>query len=342
MSDVGIGIVGSGFMGRTYSETLKKFCKRASLKAVTGGSRAEHLARDYEITLEPSMDALLARDDISAVFITTPHHLHARQSIAAANAGKHILLEKPMACTVADCDDIIDACKGKGVWCSIAFSQRTRRCNARAKQLIDEGAVGRILQFQTTALVSIGFGGLPKWQSDPENLGTLFAHGVHNLDLVRWFTGQEIRTVYGRSGSIEPDTTKVEGTSMVLMTLADGTSASFWCCFQVPKPSFPRAQFSAWIIGEKGLMDVDAYGELRLATDGEWKVIETQEAIDWAGKGSLDPVRLEAYELQCQDFIDAVADDRPPAITAWDGRQAVAAALAAYESSKTGKEIVLS
>ena len=341
MTEIGIGMIGSGFMGRTYSETITKFCNRAMLKAVSGGARAQQLAQDYEMALEPSVEALLARDDVSAVFITTPHHLHAGQAIAAANAGKHILLEKPMACTVADCDAIIDACKEKGVSCSIAFSQRTRRCNRKAKQLIDDGAIGRILQFQTTALVSLGFGGLPKWQSDPENLGTLFAHGVHNIDLLRWFTEQEIRTVYGKCGSIEPDT-KAEGTSMVLMTLADGTSASVWCSFQVPKPSFPRAQFSAWIIGEKGLMDVDAYGELRLATDGEWKVVETQEAIDWAGKGFLDPVRLEAYHLQCQDFIDAVADGRPPAITSWDGRQAVAAALAAYESSKTGREIMLS
>ena len=69
---------------------------------------------------------------------------------------------------------------------------------------------------------------------------------------------------------------------------------------------------------------------------------ETQAPIDWAGKGFLDPVRLESYTLQCQDFIDAVADNRPPAVTGWDGRQAVAAALACYESSRPGRELTLS
>lgn len=341
MTDVGVGIIGSGFMGRTYAETITKYCKRVSLKAVAVGSRAEQLATDYKIDLESSPDALIARDDISAVFIATPHHVHAEQSIAAARQGKHLMIEKPMACTVADCDAILDACKSAGVYSSIAFSQRTRKCNIKAKQLVEKGVIGRILQVKEMALVPTGLAGLPTWQSDPANLGTLFGHAIHNFDRIRWLTGQEIKTVYAKCGSIEPDV-KVEGTSMVLMTLTNGTAASLWASFQVPKPSFPRSQFSTWIIGEKGLLDVDAYGELRVATDGQWRVAETQAPIDWAGKGFLDPVRLESYTLQCQDFIDAVADDRPPVVTGWDGRQAVAAALACYESSRTGKEIVLS
>ena len=341
MSTIGIGMIGSGFMGRTYSETLSKRCRRCRLVAVTGGSRAAQLATDYGVALETSVDSLLARDGVAAVFIATPHDLHAEQAIAAARAGKHMLLEKPMACTVADCDAILDACRRAGVYCSIAFTQRARKCNIRAKQLIDEGAIGRILQIKELQLLATGLGGLPKWQSQGENLGTLFGHAVHNFDRIRWFTGQEIRTVYAKCGSIEPGV-QVEGTSMVLMTLADGAVASLWSSFQVPKPSFPRAQFATWIIGEKGLIDLDAYGELRIATDGQWRVVETQAPIDWQGKGFLDPVRLESYTLQCQDFIDAVADGRPPEVTGWDGRQAVAAALAAYESSSTGKEIRLS
>jgi predicted dehydrogenase len=340
MSTLGVGIIGSGFMGRTYSETVSKYCRRAELKAVTGGSRAGELARDYGMSLEPSLAALLARDDIGAVFIATPHHLHAEEALAAAKAGKHMLVEKPMACTVADCDAMIAACQQSGVWCSIAFTQRSRKCNIVAKQLIDEGRIGRVLQIQEYALNATGLVGLPRWQSDPQNLGTLFGHAIHNFDRIRWLTGQEIRTVYARCGSLEPDV-QVEGTSMVLMTLTDGASAGLWASFQMPKPSFPRSQFSAWIVGEKGLLDLDAYGELRLGQEGQWEVIESQAPIDWAGKGFLDPVRLESYTRQCQDFIDACLDKRPPMVTGWDGRQAVAAALAAYESSRTRREVSL-
>ena len=340
MSDIGIGIIGSGFMGRTFSETITKRCTGAKLVAVTGGSRAEELAKDYGIDLAPSVDALVGRSDVDAVFVATPHHLHTEQSIAAATAGKHLLIEKPMACSVADCDAILAACEKAGVRHSISFSQRTRKCCRRAKELIDDGAIGRIVQLQSFALCPTGLGGLPPWQSNAENLGTLFGHAIHNFDQIRWFTGQEITTVSAKCTSLEG--AKIEGSSMVLMSLTDGAAASLWSSFELPKPSFPRTQMGAWILGEKGLIDLDAYGELRIATDGEWKVVETQGPIDWAGKGFLDPVRLESYTLQCQGFIDALLEGREPPVTGWDGRQAVAAALAAYESSKTGKEIVLS
>jgi predicted dehydrogenase len=340
MNNFGIGLIGSGFMGRTYSETISKYCSGARLIGVTGGARAQALASDYDMALEPSADALVRRDDVDAVFIATPHHIHAEQAILAAAAGKHLLIEKPMAGSVAECDAILDACRGAGVQCSIAFSQRTRKCNIRARQLIDQGAIGRIRHIEETCLIATGLAGLPKWQSDPENLGTLFGHAIHNFDRIRWFTGAEIKTVYAKCGSLEPEV-RVEGSSMVLMTLTDGTVASLWSSFQVPKPSFPRAQFSTRIIGEKGLIDLDAYGELRITVDGQWQVAETQEPIDWQGKGFLDPVRLESYILQCQDFIDAASAGRPPQVVGWDGRQAVAAALAAYQSSETAGEVSL-
>lgn len=340
MKEVGIGIIGSGFMGRTYAETISKCCQRARLAAVAGGSRAEQLAADYGVALETEVDALAARDDVDAVFIATPHHVHAEQALAAIAAGKHVLIEKPMAASVGQCDAILDASEKAGVRCSIAFSQRCRKCNIRAKTLIDQGAIGRVRQVEEMCLVATGLAGMPAWQSDRENLGTLFGHAVHNFDRLRWLTGAEIKTVYAKCGSLESDT-QVEGSSMVLMTLTDGTVASLWSSFQVPKPSFPRSQFSARIIGEEGLIDLDAYGELRLARDGQWEVVERQAPIDWQGKGFLDPVRLESYGRQCQDFIDAVIEGRSPQVVGWDGRQAVAAALAAYRSSDTGTEVTL-
>ncbi len=275
MSELGVGIVGSGFMGRTYAETLTKFCERVRLVGVTGGSRAAELAKDYEVTRFDSLEAMLDRDDVGAVFIATPHHVHAEQALAAARAGKHVLIEKPMATSVADCDAILAACEENGVRHTICFGQRTRKCNMRAKQLIDDGAIGRPLQFCETQLVPTGMAGLPKWQADRENLGTLFGHAIHNFDRIRWFSGSEIKTVYAKCCSLEPEV-RVEGTSMVLMGLADGRAASLWSSFQLPKPSFERSGFSTRIIGETGLIDLDAFGELRMATGGEWQVVATQ------------------------------------------------------------------
>lgn len=340
MTQIGIGIVGSGFMGLTYSEVITKYCPGANLIAISGGSRAPELARQYRVPHVEDPQVLITRADVDAVIIATPHDTHARYALPAARAGKHLLIEKPMASTVADCDAINEACDRVGVRCALAFTQRFRKCNVLAKKLIDEGRIGRILQIQEMALNAGGLGALPAWQNTPENLGTLFGHGVHGIDRVRWFTGQEVRTVYARCGSIEP-AVKVEGTSTLLMELADGTPVSLWASFQMPRPSFPRAQFSAWIVGEKGLIDLDAYGELRVAVDGRWEVVETQAPIDWAGKGKLDPVRMQSYRDHMDDFLDAIRRDRPPRATGVDGRQSVAVALAAYESSRTREEIRL-
>lgn len=340
MADLGVGIIGSGFMGRTYAETISKFCPQATVMAVTGGTRARKLAGDYKIDQEESVDSLVKRDDVSAVFITTPHHLHAEHSLAAAAQGKHVMIEKPMACTVADCDAVIEACEKAGVLCSVAFTQRSRICNLSAKDLIEAGRIGPIRQIMEWQLLAGGLAAFPKWQSDRDNLGILFGHAIHNFDRIRWLSGAEIATVYAKCTSLEADV-QVEGTSMLLMTLTDGTSVTLWSSGQIPKPGFPGTQFACWIVGEKGLIDLDAYRELRVTEDGQWQVVQTQEPIDWQGKGFLDPVRLESYAKHCGDFFDAILAGRPAPITGWDGRQAVAAALAAHESSRTGKEIVL-
>ena len=207
MRDIGVGVIGSGFMGRTYAETISKYCRGAQLRAVAGGSRAEKLAQDYGVNLEGSVESLLARDDVSCVFVATPHHTHAKCALAAAAHRKHVLIEKPMACTVRQCDEIIEACEKAGVCCSVAFTQRSRKCNIKAKQLIDEGTLGKIRFIMEFQFLAGGLAKFPVWQSDSANLGILFGHGIHNFDRIRWFTGAEIATVYAKCGTIEPDGT---------------------------------------------------------------------------------------------------------------------------------------
>lgn len=337
---IGVGIIGSGFMGRTYAETIAKHCAQAQLRAVAGGSRAEKLAADYGLACEGSPEELVERPDVDAVFITTPHEAHAGQALACAVAGKHVMLEKPMACSVSECDRIIAACRAAGVQCSVAFTQRFRRCNLRAKALLDSGELGRVRQIMEWEFFSGGAGAFPKWQSEPQNLGVLFGYGVHNLDRIRWLTGAEIRTVYAKCLPLA-EGSPVEGSSMLVMTLSDGTLACQWNSAQIPPPGFPRTQFSCWLVADGGLLDLDAYGELRVGREGSWEVLERQEPIDWQGKGFLDPVRLESFARHANEFLDAIAERRPCPITGWDGRQAVAAALAAYESARSGREVTL-
>ncbi len=340
-NSLGVGILGSGFMGRTYSETVKTLIHDAHLAGVACGSRASELANDYGMKLFSSYQELVADQGVDAVFIATPHAQHAEQALAAAQAEKHLLIEKPMARTVEECDAILKVCKEKKLKCTVAFTQRPRICNAKTKELLDSGELGRIQHIRSYQMVPGGMPNLPKWHLKADNMGTLFGHAIHNFDNIRWLTGQEIKTVFAKCRSIDPTYT-TEGTSDVLMTMTDGTTAYLFSSFQVPKPGFPRSQFAYRVICEKGLLDVDAYGEARVCfEEKEWETLVTQSPIDWQGKGFLDPVRLESYGAHVQDFINSIRENHEPAITGWDGRQALAAALAAYESSETGREVIL-
>lgn len=339
MNKIGIGIIGSGFMGRTNAETITRYLPDARLVAVTGGKRAPQLAADYQADYSPSVASLLERRDVEAVFISTPHSEHAADAIVASDAGKHVLVDKPMAASVEQCDRMIDAANRAGTNLMVMFGQRFRLVNREAYRLIREGAIGRIRAIEACALNSGGLAALPPWQSFPENLGTLFGYGVHSIDLIRWLTGDEISTVAARCLREEPSGN--EASTMAVMGLRGGAMATLWVSWEIPAPGFPHSSFAARITGETGILELDAYGALKLGRDGAWALIAEQAPIDFKGKGMLDAVRMESYAAQGQEFLDSIREHRRPSVTGEDGRAAVEIALAAYRSSDEQSTIVL-
>ncbi len=335
---LGVGIIGSGFMGQTYAETVARHVRHVRLAGVAGGTRAPALAEKHGVPCYASPDELVSRGDIDLVCIATPHARHAEEALAAARAGKHLVIDKPMAHSVEACDAILDACKSRGLKCTVTFTMRNRIGFVKAKEEIDSGKLGRVLEIRTYQVVPDGLKSARGWQLLPENLGFLFGHGVHNIDAVRALTGSEVRSVFAKCRTLAGS--PVEATSDLLLTMDDGGVHYVFCSFEVGKPGFPRAESGIRVACEKGLLDVDTYDETRISVDGgAWQTIAVQPRIDWAGKGFLDPVRLQTYRDLIQDLADAIVEGRSPKVTGWDGRQAVAAALAAYESSRTGKEV---
>lgn len=341
---VGFGIVGAGFMGKTHAQAIVDHVKNARLAGIldADAGRAGELADKHRVKAYASLEEMLDDPAVDAVIVATPHAQHYATARPAAEAGKHLLIEKPMSCTVAHCDEIIAACKAKNLRCAVNYTQRGRIGSMKAKELIDSGRVGKVRHIRTYQMVPGGMEFAPPWQRTPENVGILMGHGVHNLDACRWFTDQEIKSVFAKCRILDPEKYPVESTSDLLLTLADGTVCYLFCCFEMPKPNFPRSEVAHRIVCEKGLIDVDPYDQTRASVDGgDWETIAVQPKIDFMGKGFLDPVRLESYARIIQDLVDAVRKGRETTITAWDGRQAVAAAAAAYESSRTGREIML-
>lgn len=339
MNEIRLGIIGSGFMGRTNAETITKYLPGTRLVSIAGGSRAPQLAADYKVECDPDVENLVQRANIDAVFISTPHSQHTAHAIAAANFGKHILLDKPMAASVAECNQILEATRRNNVNLMIMFGQRFRLVNREAYKLIQDGAIGHIQAISTCALNSGGLASLPPWQSLPENLGTFFGHGIHNIDQVRWFTGDEVATVAACVQREAPSNNEVS--TMAVLGLRNGVMANVWVSWTIPSPNFPHSAFSARVVGDRGILDLDAYGVLRLGREGSWNVIAEQAPIDFKGKGMLDPVRMEAYTAQGQEFVASIRERRRPSVTGEDGRAAVEVALAAYQSAKERRTVIL-
>ena len=131
-----------GLHGPLLRGVHSRYSTGGRIAAIWGGTRAPELAADYGAPTAPTYEALLARPDVDAVVLATPHSPHVPQAVAAARAGKHVYLEKPMALTVAECDAILDACRAAGVVLTVNKVSRFRDAQATSKRLLDEGAIG--------------------------------------------------------------------------------------------------------------------------------------------------------------------------------------------------------
>lgn len=341
MTEICVGIIGSGYMGRTHAEAMKKYVTGVRLVAVAGGSRAPLLAKDYNIEAEQSVEALVKKRDVDSVVIATPHSVHVEQTVLAAENGKHVFVEKPMATTLEGCDRMIQACRKAGVNLMVGHFQRYRKVNSLAKNLIDEGKIGGIMIIRETMISPNGIRRLPPWQRKPENVGTLIGYGIHAIDRVLWWVGERVRTIFACCGAYREEV-PVEVSSLLLMVFKNGVTATLLSCYECPPPGFPKSLLRAQVIREKGLLDVDAYGKLQLGVGNSWKLVYEQPRADFRHpKAMFSPVRMEAYGLCDQEFVNSIVEARAPTIPGEQGKDSVEVATAAYRSSKLNRAVNL-
>jgi predicted dehydrogenase len=339
MAELNIAILGAGYMGRTHAECISKYVTRARLGAVSGGSRAPALAADYDVAYEPTYAGLLARNDVDAVLIATPHADHCPQVLAAARAGKHVLVEKPMATSVADCTSMIEACGAAGVRLEVIQTQRFRGAIARTQRLVAEGSIGRVRMFEGRSLFTDYVSDSSPWTAEASHGGAFLDTGVHVFDLMRFIIGEEAESIFATlktfGGAPDPGLN-----AMVQIRFAGGVMAQHWMSYEMPRPSLPDHQHRYVLVGEIGTIDVDAYGKVQLGRGGEWTTVWQQPPIDYVNR-PLDPVRLEAFVTQTQAFVDDVLDHRPAVVAGEEGRAAVALCEAAWKSSRSGAPVHL-
>lgn len=343
-----VGITGSGFMGRTHLEAAHRLSGVEPV-AVAGGSRAAGLAADYGIEAESDTQSLIARSDIDGIVIATPHHCHVEEALLAANEGKHVLVEKPMATTVEDSQRMINAFEQAGLQLAVGYHQRFRESNRTVRDLVNSGAIGQVRAIQMSALFDIealrsdeGFGGGWDWWKDPRSLAHLMNSGPHNVDLCRWWLGSEICHVAACSGTFREENPN-ENTTMALLAFQNGSMASFWSSSVCPSPGFPDEDFRFRIMGDEGLIDANPFGQIRIGRAGQWDLAYEQPkvAFDDSQAAFTSSGRMAAYCDQMQGWLDRIGGRESETGTGRDGRAGVAAVVAMLEAAANKHVVVL-
>jgi predicted dehydrogenase len=334
---VRFGVIGSGFMGRTWARVIADHVPDASLVAVGGGRGAAEVSRTHGAdATEP--EALLARDDIAAVVIATPVPTHRPLAEAAARAGKHVLVEKPMTKTRADADAMVAAADAAGVRLAVVSQHRYRGAPMAAKAVIAAGRIGAIRMiriFGPNAGWDIPAG---SWNSDRAQVSPYMDWGAHACDILRWLTGAEATLAFAQFASYT-DIPPEDQSAMALYTLDNGVLVQIWLTYELPPPSLGSAM-QMLITGSDGIIELDSYGTVRLATpDGGWETIFEQPPFDPLDSG--DSLRLQAYATQLGDLIQAIRDGRDPEVSGRQGAATTSWLEAAERSATTGESVRL-
>jgi len=296
--------------------------------------RGRYFAAQYGVRLFDSYAALLAEKP-DGVVICTENARHRPVVEMAAEAGAHVLCEKPLATTLDDARAMITICAQHGVQLMTAFPMRFNAPAIEARRVLQSGALGRLYGANTT-----NQGKLPRYHSayprdwfEQKALaggGAAMDHTVHLVDLLRWSLGCEVAEVYAQlNGILHQDAgVEVETGGLVMLTFEDGTFASVDCSWSKP-PSYPTwGGLTLEFVGETGLLSVDTFRQVTA-------VYGPGDRAQWPFWGS------DANQAMVDEFVAAICENRTPAITGEDGCKALEVALAAYESAACGEPVRL-
>lgn len=372
MKQVRMGVIGAG----NRSMIAEYWHQPGGNSVVTGVADISMEAlSDFKQRVNPEVFAttdyreLLAREDIDAVAILTPDHLHEEHAIAAFRAGKHVYCEKPLAITPEGCDRILDEWKQSGKHLMIGFNMRYMAMYQTMKEIIDSGVIGEVKAVWVRHFVGLGgYYYYHDWHGTRNHTTSLLLQKAsHDIDIIHWLTGRYAEKV-SAFGSLDyyggdmpndlhcpecelqntcPEASfdrmtqcafreeiDVEDNSMVIMQLEGGIKASYLQCHF--SPDYSR---NYTFIGTKGRLENDDVNDkiyVKTRKSGSWHEMSDMvyEMKPMEGShGGADP-RI------CQDFINLVLFDKMPLTTPFAGRMSVAVGCAATESIRTGGKVV--
>jgi 1,5-anhydro-D-fructose reductase (1,5-anhydro-D-mannitol-forming) len=308
----------------------------AELVAVMSRDRARgaDFARKHGIAkVHTSIQEVLSDPDIDAIYDATPDGLHARHAIAAAEAGKHALIEKPLAISVPECVQAIAACRRAGVKLGVVFNQRHEAVHQEARRMVLQGEIGEVISAQVQIPLKFSVpatpAAVPSWRTDPQfrSGGILMSIGDHAFDTLGYLVGQSIEEVSAFTAATGDDG-RGERMAAMLLKLSGGAIG-----YAIATSKTPFAHPPFQIHGTKGsLLIANSYTYL---TGGGADATPTLTVINEAGTHTQKFAATPCFRLEIEQFGRAIAGEDEPMTPPEEGLRALAITDALYEAVRS-------
>ncbi|MGH7137490.1 MAG: Gfo/Idh/MocA family protein [Pirellulales bacterium] len=344
---VGFGIVGCGMIARFHARAIAEV-RGAKLVGCYNRTpeKADQFATEQNCRAFHNLGDLLAEPAIDVVTIATASGAHLEPAVAAARAGKHVIVEKPLEITLKRCDQLIAACDKAQVRLATIFPSRFHDSSRELKRAVEAGRFGRLTLgdayvkwYRTQSYYESG-AWRGTWELDGG--GALMNQAIHSVDLLQWLMGP-VAEIRAHTATLAHERIAVEDTAVASLRFANGALGSI------------EATTAAW---PGYLKRIELHGSQGSA------MIEEEDIVKWdfakkdrrdaailrqmartksTGGGAADPAAIghQAHAKQFRDFVEAIRKDRPPLIDGREGRRAVEIILGIYKSAESGKPVEL-
>jgi predicted dehydrogenase len=342
MDFLNFAIIGCGRIAPRHAQALQTLEASQHLKLVAGcdiiESRVSHFAQTFACAAYNDYHALLENPDIHVVNICVPSGLHAKIGIDAAKAGKHVLVEKPIALSLADADALIETCEQAGVVLGVVLQNRFNPPMRDLRALVDSGLLGRLMLGNATV----------RWYRPQEYYedewhgtwamdgGALMNQSIHHIDALQWLMG-DVESVFAYAGTLG-HRMEAEDVGVAVLRFRNGGLGSI----EGSTVTWPEnLEGSVALFGERGSVKV---GGTALNRKVFWKVEgQLEHEREMLMRETVDPPSVYGYSHREQiiEMAAAVREGRQPTTSGPEARRSLALVCAIYESVRTRREVTL-
>jgi UDP-N-acetyl-2-amino-2-deoxyglucuronate dehydrogenase len=334
-----VGLVGAGYSANNIA-TVCKSLPEIKLVAVYNHSlpKAQQFAQKYGIPeTYDNFDAFLARKDIEAVIISVAHFMHHPLAKAALMAGKHVLVDKPLALNLKDADDLIAIAREKNLKLGVFLQNRFSPATLRMKEAIEKGRMGKIVQFDVEVLWSRdeNYFAESSWRGKlaTEGGGCLINQAIHMIDLMCMLAG-EVDFLYAQMGTYTHDI-EVEDHALTILKFKSGALG----CIRASTATLPGFPDRLTVIGAKRTFRKEGDSLTEWEASTPYDKGKTIGVVEHASFNDATTMSRPNHTALLKDFARAVLDNRFPSVTGLIGRQSLEVIRAIYASAKSGMPI---